>query len=229
MISYLGLFLYGLTTFISPCSLGLVSAYLTYTLKDAPDKSRGLSIGVCYISAMSLVFFFLGFALSSLIPVNLASSKLFYLLAGMLMIIIGVNTLGVLDSFEPLSLITGHISDVSNELRTNLMSLVGGKSDHLSTFMFGVVISIALGPCSLALVLPAVMMTIFNAPSALHGGFQLLAFGVGHSLPVLFLSLLLAQSRYIFTKRMINYGNIMKYILGLGLVLLGVWMIIEAI
>lgn len=227
MILYLSLFLYGLTTFISPCSVGLVSAYLAYTIKDTQSKSRGFFIGFSYMLAMSLVFFIFGYALSSLIPVNFASSKMFYIFAGGLMITLGINSLGLLDRFEPLQAITGRISDGSNELRSSLMSRVGGKNDYFNAFIFGIVISFALGPCSLALVLPAVMMTLFNAPSAIHGGLQLLAFGVGHSLPVLFLSVLISQTRYLLSKQLVKVGSVLNYTIGSGLILLGVWLIVE--
>lgn len=179
--------------------------------------------------AMSLVFFSFGYALSSLIPFNLASSKLFYVLSGVLMIIFGVNTLGLLNSFEALHAITSRLSDSSNELRAVLMSRLGKKGDYFDAFMFGVVISIALGPCSLALVLPAVMMTLFNAPSAISGGLQLLSFGVGHSLPVLFLSVLISETRYLLSKQLVKFSGILNYIVGSGLILLGVWLLAEAI
>lgn len=228
MILYLSLFIYGLTTFISPCSLGLVSAYLTYTIKDASNRSHGVLVGLCYMLAMSLVFFIFGYALSSLLPVNLASSKLFYIFAGVLMITLGVNTLGLLEKVEPLQAFIFKISDGSDSIRSGLMSRVGGGNDFISAFVFGVIISVALGPCSLALVLPAVMMTLFNAPSPIYGGFQLLAFGVGHSLPVLFLSVLISQTRYLLSKQLAQVGGILKYVLGAGLFFLGVWLIIEA-
>lgn len=228
MILYVSLFLYGLTTFISPCSIGLVSAYLTYTIKDAQSRSKGVIVGVSYVTAMSLVFFLFGYALSSLVPVNLATSKIFTIFAGGLMIFFGFNTIGFTNRIKVLQTFTNHLSDGSNTFRTKLMSQIGGRSDFVSAFMFGVVISIALGPCSLALVLPAVMMTLFNAPSAVHGGLQLLAFGFGHSLPVLILSVLISQTRYLLSRRLTQIGGKLSYLLGAGLVLLGLWLIIEA-
>lgn len=229
MFLYISLFVYGLTTFISPCSLGLVSAYLTYTIKDTQTKKRGLFIGLSYMLAMSLVFFIFGYALSSLIPVSLASSKLFYIFAGLIMVLLGLNTLEVLDRFESLRGVTGFFSNGSNIVRSSLMSRIGGKNDYIGAFGFGLIISVALGPCSLALVLPAVMMTLFSAPSAIHGGLQLLAFGVGHSLPVLVLSLLISQTRYLLSKQLVKAGGLLNYVIGSGLLLLGIWLIAEAL
>ena len=223
---YVTLFMYGLSTFISPCSVGLVSAYLTYTLKDNTDRRQGLLVGLSYVAAMSLVFFVFGFSLSSLIPVSLASSKLFYIFAGGLMFVLGVNNLGLLDWLKPLQSLFYRISSTSDNLQERMRPIIGGDNVFLGAFVFGIVISLALGPCSLAIVLPAVMMTLFSAPTAVHGGLQLLAFGVGHSVPVLLLSLLFTQSRIYLSKVLVKFGNILNRFFGVGLIILGIWLIL---
>ena len=225
MILYLSLFVYGLTTFISPCSLGLVTAYLTYMIKDTMNRGHGLLVGLSFMSAMSLVFFTFGYALSSLIPINLATSKLFYILAGGLMILLGVNTLGLIERLGPIRAIIYNISDRMDVIRTGMVSRTSIDNKILNAFIFGIIISIALGPCSLALVLPAVMMTLFNAPSAFHGGLQLLAFGVGHSLPVLLLSVLVSETRHLLSRSLVKMGGYLNYVLGVALILLGLWLI----
>lgn len=225
MILYLSLFVYGLTTFISPCSLGLVTAYLTYTIKDTMNRGHGLLVGLSFMSAMSLVFFTFGYALSSLIPLNLATSKLFYILAGALMILLGANALGLIERLGPLRSIMYNISDRTDVIRTGMVSRTNVDNKLMNAFIFGIIISIALGPCSLALVLPAVMMTLFNAPSAFHGGLQLLAFGVGHSLPVLLLSVLVSETRHLLSRSLVKIGGFLNYILGVALTLLGLWLI----
>jgi len=228
-VLYVSLFVYGLTTFITPCSLGLVTAYLTYTVKDTVNRSQGLLVGLSYMSAMSIVFFIFGYALSSLIPVDLATSKLVYFLAGGLMVLLGANTLGLVERFEPVQGIFHKISDVSDAIRSGSMSKLKGGNKFTSSFIFGVVISIALGPCSLALVLPAVMMTLFNAPSAIHGGLQLFAFGVGHSFPVLLLSVLVSETRHLLSRNLIKIGYTLNYVLGTALILVGLWLIVGAL
>lgn len=228
MILYLSLFIYGLTTFISPCSVGLVSAYLTYTLRDSANRGQGVLVGLSYMLAMGLVFFIFGYALSALIPVNLATSKLFYVLAGALMIILGVNTLGLLDRFNFISSFFYKVSDSSDGLRSGLMEKFGSGNKFISAFVFGVVISIALGPCSLALVLPAVMMTLFNAPSAIHGGLQLFVFGLGHSVPVLMLGVAVSEVRILLSRNLMRLGGALNKVMGFGLIFLGLWLIINA-
>jgi len=229
MQQYTGLFLYGLSTFMTPCSIGLITAYLTYTLRGVESKSRGAIIGLSFMAAMGLVFFTIGYAVSSLIPVNLSSSKFIYLLAGVLLILFGLSSLGAYEKIGALSGILARLTEGSNTLRLNAIRKLEGTNVALNSFLFGVFISIALGPCSLALVLPAVMMTIFNASSPIHGGLQLLAFGLGHSLPVLMLSVLIPQTRYMLSTRLAVIGDRLTKVLGIGLISIGIWIILDAL
>jgi len=104
---------------------------------------------------MCLVFFFLGYAVSSLIPVDPASYRIFFAIAGFLLVFFGINNLGLFKRIN----ITGSASSSFNE-RINALKLTAltrfSKYNYAAgSFMFGVVISLALGPCSLSLVLPA--------------------------------------------------------------------------
>ena len=176
---------------------------------------------------MSLVFFVIGCAISSLVPVSIVSNKLFSLFAGVLMLVLGINNLGLLERLRSVQAFFNKLSDGSDALNAGMISTMQGDNKYLSAFVFGVFISIALGPCSLALVLPAVMMTLFNAPTALHGGLQLMAFGFGHSVPVLLLSVLLTQSRIMLSEKLIKFGKVLNTIFGVGAILLGVWLVME--
>ncbi len=88
------------------------------------------------------------------------------------------------------------------------------------------VISLALGPCSLSLVLPAILLTIFSAPTPYHGGLLLFTFGLGHALPVIFLSVLLATARKTASKKTAMAGEWLTKIFGLAFVAIGMVMIV---
>lgn len=140
------------------------------------------------------------------------------------MVLLGANTLGLVEKIKPVQNLLYRASDVSNSVRSGTITRIKSSNELVNAFFFGIVVSIALGPCSLALVLPAIMMTMFNAPTAIHGGLQMLAFGVGHSLPVLVLSLLFSEARHLLGGYLIKIGNILNYILGTGLIILGFWL-----
>ncbi|MGQ9461224.1 MAG: cytochrome c biogenesis CcdA family protein, partial [Candidatus Bathyarchaeaceae archaeon] len=91
----LGLFFLGIVTFLSPCSIALISVYLTYAVGVSKSLRKGFIIGCSFTIAMCLVFFFLGYAVSSLIPIDPASYRLFFGIAGILLVLFGINNLGL--------------------------------------------------------------------------------------------------------------------------------------
>lgn len=221
----LGLFLLGIATFLSPCSIALVSVYLTYAVGISKSIRKGFIIGCSFTIAMCLVFFFLGYAVSSLIPVDPASYRIFFAVAGFLLVFFGINNLGLFKRIN----ITGSASSSFNE-RINALKLTAltrfSKYNYAAgSFMFGIVISLALGPCSLSLVLPAILLTIFSAPTPYHGGLLLFAFGLGHALPVIFLSVLLVTARKAVSEKTATAGAWLTKIFGIAFIVIGIVMI----
>ncbi len=91
-----GLFLLGIATFLSPCCIALTSTYLTYAVGISKSIRRGLIIGCSFALAMCLVFFFLGYAISALVPIGLASYKtIFYVISGVRLVLFGINNMGL--------------------------------------------------------------------------------------------------------------------------------------
>jgi cytochrome c biogenesis protein CcdA len=84
--AYTGLFLMGLATFLSPCSIALISVYLTYATGIGKSTLKGFIIGSSFAAAMCLVFFFLGFAITSLVPLELLNYQLFLGVSGVLLV-----------------------------------------------------------------------------------------------------------------------------------------------
>jgi cytochrome c-type biogenesis protein len=224
----LGLFTLGIVTFLSPCSIALISVYLTYALGIGKNMRKGFIIGCCFTVAMCLVFFFLGYAVSSLIPINPESYQLFFAIAGILLIFFGLNNLGLFKKAKVSSAgdsLTGQVS----VLKLNASMRLSKYNYAVGSFLFGIVISLALGPCSLALVLPAILLTIFSSPTPYHGGFLLFAFGLGHALPVIVLSTVLGTARKAVNQKISLAGEWLTKILGLGFVIIGVIMVVYGV
>lgn len=220
-----GLFFLGIVTFLSPCSIALISVYLTYAVGISKSIRKAFIIGCSFTIAMCLVFFFLGYAVSSLIPVDPASYRFFFGISGILLILFGINNLGL---FKKVSLpVDAHSSftERMNALKLTAMTRFSKYNYATGSFLFGIVISLALGPCSLSLVLPAILLTLFSAPTPYHGGLLLFTFGLGHALPVIFLSVLLATARKAVTEKTAMAGEWLTKIFGTAFVVIGVVMI----
>jgi len=175
---------------------------------------------------MCLVFFFLGYAVSSLIPVaDPASTRFFFGIAGLLLIFFGINNLGLFKRINIASNASGFLTERVNALKLTALTRFSKYNYAAGSFLFGIVISLALGPCSLSLVLPAILLTIFSAPTPFHGGLLLFAFGLGHALPVIFLSVLLATARRAVTGKTSMASEWLTRIFGAAFVVIGVAMI----
>jgi len=221
---FLGLFTLGIVTFLSPCSIALISVYLTYAVGISKDVRKGFIIGCCFTIAMCLVFFFLGYAISSLIPVNTNSYQLFFALAGLLLLFFGINNLGLFKKVNRNNA-GGFVTEQVNALRLNAVMSLSKYNYIVGSFLFGVVISLALGPCSLSLVLPAILLTMFSAPTPYHGGLLLFGFGLGHALPVILLSTLLGTARKAVSQKISLAGEWLTKIFGVAFVIIGIVMI----
>jgi cytochrome c biogenesis protein CcdA len=138
------------------------------------------------------------------------------------LIIFGLNNLKF---FRKLGLRTGISSSVNervNSIKFNALTSLSKYNYVVSSFLFGLVISVALGPCSLSIVLPAVLLTMFTAPSAFHGGLLLLMFGLGHALPVILLSTVLATTRKMVSQKITEKGEWLTKGFGIAFVVIGI-------
>lgn len=220
--AYSGLFILGLVTFLSPCSIALISVYLTYALGIGKSPLKGVAIGVSFTLAMCLVFFFLGYAVTSLVPLQLLNYQLFLSLAGVLLILFGLSNLGFFRKVGLKSGLGESVNERINTVKLNALTQFSKYNYVLSSFLFGLVISVALGPCSLSIVLPAVLLTMFTAPTAFHGGLLLLMFGLGHAIPVIFLSTVLATTRKLVSQKITEKGEILTKIFGVAFLVIGI-------
>jgi len=221
----LGLFFLGLVTFLSPCSIALISVYLTYAVGISKSIWKGLIIGISFTVAMCLVFFFLGYAVTSLIPLSIINYQIFLGISGALLILFGINNLGFPRKIGLFANVGSSINERINALKLNALTRFSQYNYAISSFIFGLVISIALGPCSLSIVLPAILLTMFSAPSPFHGGLLLFMFGLGHALPVIFLSVMLATARKMVSEKFGFAGELLTKIFGLAFLIIGVVMI----
>lgn len=223
----LSLFFLGIVTFLSPCSISLMTVYLTYSVGISKNVRRGVAVGCSFAAAMCLVFFILGYAISSLVPMSLINSRIFFGISGILLVLFGINNMGLLAKVGLTS--RGLFTERVNAVRLTALTRFSAYNFVLGSFLFGLIISIALGPCTLSLVLPAILLTLFTAPSPFHGGFLLFMFGLGHALPVIFLSTLLATARKVASDKVTSAGEWLTKIFGFAFIIIGAVLIVYAL
>jgi len=232
-ITFAGIFLLGILTSVTPCSLALLVAMISYvgSLQKNSEKKfkkyslQGLWIGIIFTLGMSLVFFVFGMIVSS-IGFFLETSTVFYLIAGSILIVLGINI------FKPLSELLKRKSKEKTgigfvEKGQGIFFKLSKKSIYLGAFFLGVLFSIGWAPCALSLMMPVFILTLTQKISIIMGGLLLFVFGLGHGVPIIPLCAATSSIRGKLGNKYVTAGKWMQRIFGILIIVIGVIMAIR--
>ena len=207
-MAYLLLFLEGIVTFISPCLLPLLPVYLSYFAANGGDQKKTLANALGFILGFTLVFVAMGAFAGTLGRAINSHSTLFNMVGGLIVIVFGLNFLGV--------------------LRIGFLNRAAGPKKPVRTLgffpslLFGMVFAISWTPCVGAFLGSALLLASLKGSLA-QGIAMLLAFSLGLGLPFLTSALLINRLKgaLAFIKR--NY-RVINWLSGGLLVLIGLLM-----
>ncbi|HUS99010.1 MAG TPA: cytochrome c biogenesis protein CcdA [Candidatus Thermoplasmatota archaeon] len=232
-LTFAGIFILGILTSVTPCSLALLIAMISYVgsmQKDSKKKSKkyslqGLWIGIIFTLGMSLVFFVFGMIISS-IGVFLEASTVFFLIAGIILIILGINI------FKPFSELIKKkskkgIGSRFIEKGQGIFFKISKKSIYLGAFFLGILFSIGWAPCALSLLMPVFILTLTQKISIIMGGLLLFVFGLGHGVPIIPLCTATSSIRGKLGNKYVNAGKWMQRIFGIIIIAIGIIMAIR--
>ena len=233
-LTFIGIFGLGILTALSPCSIALLVAMISYvgSLQKQDEKSstkkvsiQGFWIGVVFTLGMAFVFFIFGLILSS-VGIFIEASTMFYLVAGIILVILGINV------FKPLKelLVRKSQSDKSSSVMMkgqNIFSKLSKKSIYLGAFFLGILFAIGWAPCALSLMMPVFILTLSQKISILMGGLLLFVFGLGHGVPIIPLCTVTSSIRGKLGNKYVSAGRWMQRIFGIIIIAIGVIMAIR--
>lgn len=244
-VNYLGMFLLGIVTSLSPCSVALLLAMFSYVMtsrrkeeylkKTASASREGFMIGVAFTLGMAAVFFVVGLFLSD-IGVFIRQARFFDLAAGLLMIILGINIIKPIgEIIEPvrsrLSLswgstnaLDGETAPVKKGIMERLVHFSIGLfqySAFIGAFALGVFFALGWAPCAVSLVFPVLIWLISQNVTALGGGMMLFVFGVGHGVPVIPIATFSRAVGGQIGEKYIAAGRYVTKIFGLAVIVIG--------
>jgi cytochrome c-type biogenesis protein len=232
-ITFLGIFALGILTAATPCSIALLIAMISYvgSLQDDSDKKlkklslQGFWIGIFFTLGMSLVFFIFGMIISSL-GFFLEASTLFYLIAGVILIILGLNI------FKPLTEIIKR--NKKNETNTriinkgqNLFLKISKRSIYFGAFFLGILFSIGWAPCAISLMMPVFILILSQKIAIISGGLLLFIFGLGHGIPIIPLCTVTSSIRGKIGNKYVAAGKWMQRLFGIIIIVIGIVMAIR--
>lgn len=201
-VSAFGMFLLGIVTSLAPCSIALMIAVFSYVMtikrkdeylkKSVSSSKEGFMMGIAFTLGMAAVFFVLGLFISQ-VGLFIRDSRLFDLLAGLIMISLGISNIKPLE--EILEPITSRIRPAGGEYCVTKKSLLQRSveasvalfkhSAFVGAFALGIFFALGWAPCALSMVLPVLIWLASQDVTPLAGGMMLFIFGVGHGVPII--------------------------------------------
>lgn len=208
-MQYIILFLEGIITFISPCLLPMLPIYVSYFAANRQGgKNKAFTNSLGFVLGFTLVFVSLGAFAGTIGGLLREYSVAFNIATGLIVVLFGLNFLGVLN--------IGFLN------RTHVGTANTKSLGFFSALVFGVVFSIGWTPCVGAF-LGSALMLASQQGSMMKGILMLLAFSAGLGIPFVVSAILIDRLKGAFAFIKKNYRVINRISGGL-LVVIGILM-----
>lgn len=216
-VTYLGAFIAGLLSFLSPCVLPLIPSYITYitglSFADLQDehpshviRRKSLLHSTSFILGFTVVFVLLG-ASATLIGTFMHTHAAFIRrVGGVLVVLLGAHVAGLL----PIRLLLG-------EKRLSFRNRPAGFA---GSFLVGIAFAAGWTPC-IGPILATILMVAATEENVYQGIVLLLLYSLGLGIPFLLSSLAMHQFLTLFN-RFRKHIRLFEIVTGLFLMLVGV-------
>ncbi len=208
-------FIAGVLMFLAPCTLPIVPAYLAFIAGKgkgaAITKRRIIYNAAAYVLGFSIVFITLGLFASSLGSLIGPWRSELSVIAGVIIIIFGLQSLGLLN--------LGFLSRDYNLGVPRFLEVGRPQSSFLLGFLFALAWSPCIGP-----ILGSVLLVASSTGTLLEGVLLLSVFSAGLALPFMLCAFFLGsidhylESSGVFAKRASQVGGALLILIGIFMV-----------
>jgi cytochrome c-type biogenesis protein len=191
----------------------IVLSYVAYeTVEGETPKSQGFILSAVFVAGMTLVYTIMGAAVSligSVLPVPQSYISLF---AGLMLILVGLNFLGVYQIRLPAFM--------------NAAPKPTKRKGVVGAFILGMLGAVFMGTCGIGFLMP-VLTVALEKGNVLYGASMLFVFGVGHGMPLILLGTLagIASSWLKKAQSAKKYVDIASGIILIGVGLYYLWQV----
>ena len=243
----------GVISFLSPCVLPLVPAYLGQLTAvavagtgatDGPSRWLAFRHALAYVAGFGSVFTLLGvtatFAAAGLSPILPTLRQI----GGVVLIVLGLNLAGVLRiprlerTWRPLDMgaagslatATGTVSFGSTRSEPGFADRLGGRlvsarGGWIASFGLGAIFAVGWTPC-IGVILGGILGLASTSSTVAQGGILLVAYTLGLGLPFLAIALLYDRAPSIL-RPLVRHGRAVSVVGGGLVVLIGVAMLMD--
>ena len=211
-ITILFAFAAGILSFLSPCILPLIPAFLAYlsgtTIEESKETKKKLNVvlnTLFFVLGFSVIFSLIGVLLNSIL-IGISYDLRIWLsrMGGVVIIALGLYLLGVLK-----------IPFLSSEHKFRPKKF---KLSYLTSFIFGAAFAAGWTPC-VGAVLGTILTLAITSPGIAFA--LLFAYSIGLGIPFILSGIFLSQTLILISKA----GNLLKYfniIMGIILIVIGI-------
>lgn len=216
-VTYIGAFVAGLLSFLSPCVFPLIPSYITYITgisfadlqAEHPShiiRQKSIFHSLCFICGFTVVFVLLGASATYIGSFLHANATIIRKVGGILLVLLGIHVTGIL-----------HLNFLLGEKR---VSIKHKPSGYAGSFLVGIAFAAGWTPC-IGPILAAILAVAATEESVYQGILLLLLYSLGLGVPF-FLSAL-AMNRFLLVfNRFKRYIHIFEIISGVFLIIVGV-------
>ncbi len=205
-------FINGIITFLSPCILPMIPIYIAYLTSDNSKSSYVIYNALGFVLGFTTVFVIIGGFFSFVGDV--ANNQFINIFSGGIVVIFGLNYLGVLKIRFP--------KIIKNKPEINLENMSFFKS-----VLFGTVFSLGWTPCLTAF-LGFALASAATSDGKFTGLILLLIYSMGLGIPFILSAMLINELKEVFSFIKKHY-NVINKISGAFLVIVGILMILNII
>lgn len=216
-VTYIGAFIAGLLSFLSPCVLPLIPSYITYITgisfadlqAEHPShviRQKSILHSISFICGFTAVFVLLGASATFIGSFLQEHAVMIRKVGGVLLVLLGIHVTGLL-----------HVKFLLGEKR---VSIKHKPSGYAGSFLVGIAFAAGWTPC-IGPILAAILAVAATEDSVYHGILLLLLYSMGLGVPF-FLSALAMHRFLLLFNRVKKYIHAFEIITGVFLVLIGV-------